>query len=45
MCDLAVVALEEVLGAQLPVRLVRRVRAVVEPQRVDIEPGAGDELG
>ena len=42
--DLAVVALEEVLAADLPVGGVARVRALQEAERVEVEPGGGDEL-
>ena len=43
--DLAVVALEVVLAADLPVRVVLGRRAVVEAQRVEVDAGGGDELG
>ena len=46
MRDLAVVALEEVLAADLPVRGVFvAARALEEPQRVEIDPRGGDEGG
>ena len=44
MGDLAVVALEEVLAAHLPVRLVLRGRALEEAKRVEVEAGGRDEL-
>ena len=44
MGDLAVVALEEVLAADLPVGRVLGVRALEEAERVELEPGRGDEL-
>jgi hypothetical protein len=43
--DLAVVALEVVLAADLPVRLVRGARAVQEAERLDVETRLGDEGG
>ncbi len=43
--DLAVVALEVVLAADLPVRLVLGGRALEEAQPVEVEPGGGHELG
>ena len=43
--DLAVVALEEVLAADLPVRLVAGARAAEEAKRVDVEARVGDERG
>jgi hypothetical protein len=39
-----VVALEEVLCADLPVRLGLRLRALEEAQRVDVDPGLGEPL-
>ena len=44
MRDLAVVALEEVLAAHLPVRLVLRGRALEEAKRAEVEAGGGDEV-
>ena len=45
MSDLAVVALEEVLAAHLPVRLVLGGRALEETKRAEVEAGGRDELG
>ena len=45
MRDLAVVALEEVLAAHLPVRLVLPLGPVVEPERAHVEAGVGEQLG
>ena len=45
MRDRAVVALEEVLGAELPVRLDLRLRALEEAKRVDVDSGRGDAVG
>ena len=44
MRDLAVVALEEVLAADLPVRLVLGVRALRKRSESSVEPGGGEEL-
>ena len=41
--DGAVVALEVVLDADLPVRLVLALGALVEDERVDVDPAVGDE--
>src|SRR5918996_1439753 len=41
----AVVALEEVLHADLPVRSVLRLRALQEAEAVDVDPRLGDTLG
>ncbi len=41
--DGAVVALEVVLDADLPVRLVLALRPLVEDERVDVDPALGDE--
>ena len=43
MGDLAVVALEEVLAAHLPVRLVRRGRPLEEAKRAEVEAGGCQE--
>ena len=45
MGDGAVVALEEVLGDELLVRIGGRLRTGVVPQPVDIDAGGRDELG
>ena len=46
MGDLAVVALEVVLAADLPVRRVLvPARALEEAQRVEVDAGRGDERG
>ena len=46
MRDGAVVALEEVLGADLPVaRVLVGFGACVERQRVDVEPAVGEKSG
>ena len=45
MRDLAVVALEEVLADDLPVRLELRLPARVEDERVDVEPELRDLRG
>ncbi len=42
--DLAVVALEKVLAADLPVRLVLAGRALEEAERVEVDAGRGDAL-
>ncbi|OLE30047.1 MAG: hypothetical protein AUG43_04485 [Actinobacteria bacterium 13_1_20CM_3_68_10] len=44
MGDGAVVALEEVLGDELPVRLDGRLGTTVVPQLVDVDAGVRDEL-
>src|SRR5438445_6215502 len=44
MRDGAVVALEEVLGADLPVRFVLEVRTREKAERVDVDAGFGDAL-
>ena len=44
MGDLAVVALEEVLAAHLPVRLVLRGRALEEAERAQVEAGGREEV-
>ncbi len=40
----AVVALEEVLGGDLPVAVELRLRALEEAQRVQVDAGVGDPL-
>jgi hypothetical protein len=45
MGDRAVVALEEVLDEHLPVGLQPVLGAVMEDERVDVEPAAGDDRG
>ena len=45
MRDRAVVALEVVLDADLPVRVVLDLDTVAEDERVDVEPAAGDQPG
>ncbi len=45
MCDRAVVALEEVLRADLPVRLVLGLRAGEKSEPVYVDSRRGDPLG
>ncbi len=45
MRDGAVVALEVVLDADLPVRVEHALGARVEPERVDVDTSLGDAVG